>query len=224
MDTKKTASGDVIILIVKDLIDLFQRRFTITGWIRYIYERIQNKPIKFPYKRLPKEFYTLWVLLWLIFFIFIAVKEKPHYIFSIFILYRFWEIFIVNIWLFFIYRQLGRNTKDPSNVFRIFISLSWQYFTILIGYSVIYRTIYFYNPDLFINVTNDNFIVWLYFSMATLTTLGYSGIAPCQNSILAQITILSEVMMGILFIVLFVGATIANIDINFSKKKRRRHL
>jgi voltage-gated potassium channel len=131
------------------------------------------------------------------------------------VVYRLWEMFIVNVWLFLIYRQIGRGRKDPFDYVRVIISLSWQYLTVLIGYSIIYRAIYFGNSNSFVGIQNDRTITWIYYSLATMTTLGYGDIHPCQNCGWAQLAVITEVFLGILYIVWFLGAIINKLEMQW---------
>lgn len=216
--------GDFLILATRKLIEIFQSRFTITGYIRYLYEWYANRNKLLDEEKdvLPRSFYTIWVALWFVVIAIFTFCTKPHWTIAVIILYRFWEMLIVNIWLFFIYRQLGIGKRSSSNVFRIIVMLSWQYFTILIGYSMIYRTIYFYYPGSFKGLNIDTSFTWLYYSMVTVTTYGASDIAPAQHSKLAQLAVTSEVFFGILYIVLFIGSTIANLDISFTERENKK--
>ena len=198
--------------------------------IRYLYEWYANRN-KHPDEEkdiLPRWFYTTWVAIWLVVIAIFTFYNEPNLLIAVIILYRCWEMLIVNIWLFFIYRQLGIGKRSSSNVFRIIVMLSWQYFTILMGYSVIYRTICLYYPGSFkglscdcdTSITRlDTVFTWLYYSMATVTTYGSSEIFPSQHSKLAQLAVTSEVFLGILYVVLFIGSTIANLDISFTERE-----
>lgn len=223
--------GDLLILATRKLIEIFQSRLTITGYIRYFYEWYANRNKQSDEKKdiLPRWFYTTWVAIWLVVIAIFTFYTEPHWIVAVIILYRLWEMLIVNIWLFFIYRQLGVGKRSSSNVFRIIVMLSWQYFTILMGYSVIYRTICLYYPESFKGLSSDTSITWLdtiftwlYYSMATVTTFGVSDIAPAQHSKLAQLAVTSEVFLGILYVVLFIGSTIANLDISFTERENKK--
>jgi len=113
--------------------------------------------------------------------------------------------------------QLGRGkvSQTPINVFRIVCLLTWQYITVWFGYAIIFRMIYHYDPNLYIGVAKDTTSNWLFFSISNLTTLGYSGIVPCQNHYIIQAVITSEVLLGIFFVVLLLGAIIGRLDLKF---------
>lgn len=199
---------DIIVYRICQAIEITQNYLTVTGWIRYVARKMFGK------EYLPKSFYTGWVLIWLL--LTISFTFYVNHFTTALIIYRLWEMFIVNIWLFLIYRKIGRGKKDPFDYVRVIIELILQYLTVLIGYSVIYRTIYFFNSDSFIGIHSDRSITWIYYSMATMTTLGYGDIHPCQNCGWAQFAVITEVFLGILYIVWFLGAIINKLEMQWS--------
>jgi hypothetical protein len=209
MNVNEEKEQDIIAYYVCLFIEIAQKYFTVTGWIRTIAPRLLGKEYL-----LPKAFYTGWVLFWL--FLILSFSFVVNKYATLLIVYRFWEMFIVNVWLFLIYRKIGRGRKDPFDYIRVVISLSWQYLTVLIGYSVIYRIIYFNNVNSFIGIKEDSIFTWIYFSMTTVTTLGYGDIYPSQNCRTAQFAVITEVFFGILYIVWFLGAIINKLEMQWS--------
>ena len=114
---------------------------------------------------------------------------------------------IVNIWLFLVYEKVWFDAK------RLMILLIFQYLTLWLSFAFIYRTIFLNYPDSFIGIQSEGIWTWLYYSMTVLTTLG-SNVMPCRNSILAQSIVMIEVVLGILYVVWFLGATISQVRLN----------
>lgn len=98
-------------------------------------------------------------------------------------------------------------TPGEVNPDRIFAAVS-VYFLIGLGYSVVYGIIAYMNPGSFSGLTPADADVrptaeLLYFSLVTLTTLGYGDITPLSPQVRSLAAI--EAMMGVFYIAILVA-------------------
>ncbi|MFY4806256.1 potassium channel family protein [Aliarcobacter butzleri] len=93
----------------------------------------------------------------------------------------------------------------------------------------IYALVYTYLPDATLNTSNHEkgFISSLYFSVITITTLGYGDILPIGST--SQLLTASESILGIIFIGLFLnslshqhGLKVQNEEKKLQKDRKKR--
>jgi hypothetical protein len=95
------------------------------------------------------------------------------------------------------------------SVSRSFICAILNYFEIVLIYSV-YYTLFSYEA-LEVHLSGIN---TFYFSLLTITTFGFGHIQPqlCSNAVLAKITIMTEICLGILFVVMVIGSLVTGLS------------
>lgn len=145
-------------------------------------------------------------LSWLIFITLELIFKWTHPIVIILMVFRLWEIVVINIWIF-VFKQgasKSENTEDIENNVRLFILLLFQYFTIILMFASIYYILFVTDLNNFtINSGNDygySIITWIYFPIITIATTGYGDIFPVTN--IARISTSLEILLGMFFILI----------------------
>ena len=188
-----------------------QNYLTISSFIRSIFYFTGNK------KRFP-NFIPWWIFLWLIGIIILYFLNVNKAIILFIFIYRLWEIWIVNIWIFIFKRSSqpisATRAYEEKNIRFIFL-LVIQYVTIIFCFAGINRYIYSIDSDSF-NVFIHSSMAWLYHSVVTLTTLGYGDIVPNLKLFYPQISIILEILYGMFFILFFISVIINDIRFKYS--------
>jgi uncharacterized protein YjbI with pentapeptide repeats len=81
-----------------------------------------------------------------------------------------------------------------------------------LGFSIYFAIIYWLNPDLINNLEKHEFIKSLYFSIITMTTLGFGDMSANPQSEISQIIVMFHVIIG--YVIL--GALITRLSILFN--------
>lgn len=198
-----------IVKISYFIIDFFQK-ITTTYLIRKI--------IKPKNPDLVKKIVTFVNVFWFLLIILELFFKYTHPLVVILMVFRLWEISIINIWMF-IFKQgasKSQNTNDDENNIRLFILLLFQYFTIILIFSCIYYILFTIDSNNFIINSSPNLggsiITWIYFSIVTIATTGYGDIFPTTS--IAKVSTISEILFGMLFVLLFITNILSKM--NFS--------
>lgn len=203
--------NDPIVKLFNQIFYYFQK-LTLTYFLREIFKK---KNYNF------KSFISLYVTLWLLIVISIIILYYKItniiflYILLFFLIYRVWEIVIINFWLFVFIQKatpLNKHNSQKEEKIRLLLLLSIQYFTIIIAYAGIYGIINKLK-GLFFNIEINNIITLIYFSTATITTGGYGDIHPPSDNILFQAIVVSEIMVGLLFILIFLSTVLSDLKL-----------
>ena len=186
------------------------QNITVTAIIRYGFNKFDHP--------LSKSFYSFWVVFWLFALIILNfINGVPPILVILIVAYRFWEMMIVNLWLFLSYRKIGRH-PEPFYYVRLILSLIFQYLTTWFGFAMIYKNLYLINVESFKGIQQgDSIFTWLYFSMATITTLGFGEIHASQHCVWSIVSVISETFMGIFYIVWFLGTTISKLELEWEE-------
>ena len=190
-----------------------QKYVTFSSYIRSCFYFKKNK------KYFHNCFTPLWVCSWLIGII-ILYFLNINKVIIIFVLYRLWEILIVNLWMF-LFKQGSQSISSSGNKednIRFIFLLIIQYFTLIFCFAGLNRYIYSINSNSF-EVICDTSITWLYHSVVTLTTLGYGDIIPNQGIFYSQISVICETLFGMLFILLFLSVIIKQMSFRYEIAK-----
>ncbi|MCR8709970.1 pentapeptide repeat-containing protein [Aliarcobacter butzleri] len=107
----------------------------------------------------------------------------------------------------FIIELFNKITKIYSNEFKYL----YLYLLNIIFFSLIY---YFVFSNDFKDITNITFIQSFYLSVVTTTTLGYGDIIPNIDASLLQFSIITQVMLGITLIGLFLNSLAQKVSDN----------
>lgn len=169
-----------------------------------------------------KKFVTFVNLFWFSFVILVLFFKWTHPIIVFLIIFRLWEIFIINVFMF-LFRQgasKSADTDDYENNLRLFILLVFQYITMILIFAAIYYNIFTYSADSFIIGSNrpGSILTWVYFSTVTIATIGYGDISPLSG--LAKISTISEILFGMFFILIFVTNILSNIKFCWSNNTK----
>ena len=152
-----------------------------------------------------KGFVTLWVIT--TFFILIWLNDiHATSKLTLFLNgFRLWELFIINFWMFLFMQGATSpkvEMKEKESDIRLFLLLVVQYFTVVICFAGIFRywflTRQFFFP---VQIKTFDFMDSIYFSLVTITTLGYGEIYPLTT--LGKGLVLIELSFGLFFILLF---------------------
>lgn len=147
--------------------------------------------------KLPTSFYDFWYLL-LIFFSYTLVQADKITLAIIIAILNI--CFALNhILEYFLPDKKGiqKILKIPKHKLRLLdILQSWT--LIILGYAVIYYSIFKINSKSFIGI--ESFFDSVYFSIVTITTLGYGDIVPV--SFWPKLTVISEVFLGFTYVVI----------------------
>lgn len=204
---------DCFVKYIYNIFFYLQKYLTISSFARSYYYSRKNE------RYFHKYFVPLWVCSWLtgiIILYFLNINKVIIY----FILYRLWEILIVNLWMFLFQgksQSISKSRNEENNVRFIFL-LIIQYFTLIFCFAGLNRYIYSINSNSF-KVIYDTSISWLYHSVVTLTTLGYGDIVPNQGMFYPQISVICETLFGILFILLFLNVIIKQMSFRYEIAK-----
>ena len=189
------------------IVDFMQDRLTITGHLRrkeLLSERVR----------------TLNNLVWL-FISTVLALSKPYScnVLMFFILtlpiYRLWEIFIINIWMFVFLQSAekpNRCTSLEANV-RLFILLMVQYATIILMYAFIYKCIFSIFPNSFYTskelvTPSPSALAWIYHSLGVMTNQSYGIIQPASD--LSRSITASQIIFGLSYMLLFISTVLSN--------------
>lgn len=130
MEEEKNNFKIPIVKIFYSIIDFFQK-MTTTYLIRKI--------IKPKNPDLVKKIVTFVNIFWFFLIILEAFFKYTNTFIIILMVFRLWEISVINIWIF-IFRQSAskiQNSNDNENNIRLFILLLFQYFTIILIFACI---------------------------------------------------------------------------------------
>ena len=128
-------------------------------------------------------------------------------------IFRLWDIFIqrlrsIFIDPFFFISEIDEKDKKPGHLIDLLRSLILavlNYIEIVLIFSAFYKFL----PIESFNTPIIGFDLF-YFSLVTITTLGYGDIRPCPGSLLAKILITIELILGLTFIIIVLGTIIPN--------------
>jgi hypothetical protein len=98
----------------------------------------------------------------------------------------------------FIVRKLAFNTKKDKSFMLLLAGTSYVY--MIMGFALSYMLISHYDPRAF-NLSNLDAITGIYFSGATIATVGFGDIYPV--SMLARLFVISEIAIGLLYPLFF---------------------
>ena len=164
----------------------------------------------------------LYVIIWLIilFVILILNAFLTPWLVTLIVVYRLIDIFIYRLYTIFVVRLIipDKTGWDLKSLNRSLVSLFINYLEIIFGFASLYLVTdsVGYNLDLSLSSWVDA----LYFSVITITTLGYGDIKPIAE--LGKWLTLLETMMGFILVVLVLGSFLAGVQgiDNLSKKQK----
>lgn len=194
------------------IFNILQIFTTITGHIRIILYS-QDK------KASLRSFLNFWVCTTFIFSIIANIYLNETYFTVFFNYYRIYEIVLVNLWLF-LFRQGATSItrcENEDNI-RLLILLIIQYLTIIICFAGLF---YYYaeNHDVLHFSSNikscKSFFSYLYFSLVTITTLGFGDITPIKD--LGFLLVSVEIVIGMIFNLLFIAIIISKLRFEWRK-------
>ncbi|MDP4146977.1 MAG: ion channel [Bacillota bacterium] len=202
-----------LIRLLYAVISFFQL-LTTTFLIKYLSEKYKKSNIGM-------GIVTFVNLFWFAFIIITIVFDWGNINIIYLMIFRLWEIFIINIWLF-IFRQGAskvEHTEKSENNLRLFILLLIQYFTMMLIFSLINKAIFSLNNNSFMvnRLTTNNAITWIYYSVVTITTVGYGDITPVSN--IAKMSSISEILFGMFFVLLFITNIIGELKFIWNENK-----
>lgn len=188
------------------ILNFIQNLFTLSGHIRIWMYAFKQRPAFI-------TFVSFWVILTFIFSFALNYFLKNSLLVNIFNFYRIFEIFVINLWMF-LFRQ-GATTTYKSNKeddIRLFVQLIVQYLTVILCFSGIYRYQIFHSPCSF-NIVSMSYIESVYFSIVTITTLGFGDIYP--KGMIARAIVSSEVLIGMFFVLLLFTTVLSKISFSW---------
>jgi DNA polymerase III subunit epsilon len=210
-DYKVIKYENTFVRLLYKIIFYLQNYLTISSYVKTFMYRRGNK------KLFHRIIVPSWVFIWFFGVIILYFLSANNWITIILFLYRLWEIFIINLWMFVFQRSsqsISVSIKEEENTIRFIFLLIIQYFTIVFCFAGINRFIYFTNPISFYGIYNKT-INWLYHSVVTLTTLGYGDIVPNQEAFFPQISVIFESIFGMFFVLLFLGVIIKQLNFQY---------
>jgi len=104
------------------------------------------------------------------------------------------------------FSELIGKAREISSLFDRVFSIFIIYLLVALMFSSIYRFLSHWEPSSF-NAPLESWMDSMYFSVVTITTLGYGEIHPTQA--ISKILVVSEVLLGLLLLVVMLGTAIS---------------
>lgn len=165
--------------------------------------------------KIKSEISEFYVLTWFIFLLFILFNNPFNSLFVfIIVFYRLIDSLNYRLCILFVDRY--KSGWGLRSLNRSLILILINYFEIIIGFAILYLTL----SCVKYSVTNSivtNPISSLYYSIVTITTLGYGDILPINAT--GQILVILELIFSFILVILILGVLISGV--RYIKEKER---
>lgn len=191
------------------IVDFLQEHLTITSYIKKLIKKGKNDFFGI--------FLELWAMFWFVLVLILNFFDIKWLMVMIFA-YRIWEILLTNFYLF-IFKQ-GATKKvnsNEENEIRLLLLLMIQYFSIILCFSGIYKYL-----EIGFKIYEGvliNGITWIYYSITTITTVGYGDIHPI--TFYTMLISIIESLSGMFFILLFVNTVLSKFRFIWKEKNKK---
>ncbi|MCA9692996.1 MAG: hypothetical protein KC636_25595, partial [Myxococcales bacterium] len=109
-------------------------------------------------------------------------------------------------------RTIGRRSDVFGDFYHFVLSLRWWQFlslasTVFIAVNALFAGLYLVEPGSITAPADDDFASSFFFSVQTMATIGYGGMAPATR--FADVLVTIEAALGMMFTALITGLTFA---------------
>jgi hypothetical protein len=159
-----------------------------------------------------KRFVDIWVFGNVLLAIFLVITSPTSYFPLIYGGFRLFEVMIVQINLLLFDQYRANKNKRPyliTSFRRTVLLLMHNYLEIIVWFALIYRHFQYVFGIKTLTLTLDSFWGSFYFSLVTMTTLGYGDITPKNTT--GAIIVIIQTLIGIFMTLLLLARFVASL-------------